>query len=101
MPIYEYQCEECEQRTEAIQRLDEPPLELCPHCGGRLRKLMSAPAFQFKGTGWYVTDYADKKKDTKSKSKGSGKPTSSTKSDAAGSSKDTAKGGSSKASDRA
>lgn len=61
MPIYEYQCEECGQRTEAIQRLDDPPLEQCPHCGGALRKLMSAPAFQFKGTGWYVTDYAGKK----------------------------------------
>ena len=67
MPIYEYQCEHCGQQTEAIQRLDEPPLESCPHCGGALRKLMSAPAFQFKGSGWYVTDYADKgRKDGKS-----------------------------------
>lgn len=67
MPIYEYQCDQCGKRTEAIQRLDEPPLELCPHCGGALRKLMSAPAFQFKGSGWYVTDYADKgRKDGKS-----------------------------------
>jgi putative FmdB family regulatory protein len=60
MPIYEYQCEACERRTEAIQRLDEPPLTICPHCGGPLVKLMSAPAFQFKGSGWYVTDYAGK-----------------------------------------
>lgn len=61
MPIYEYRCETCEKLTEAIQKLDEPPLALCPHCGGRLNKLMSAPSFQFKGTGWYVTDYAGKK----------------------------------------
>ena len=66
MPIYEYQCESCEQRTEAIQGLDEPRLTLCPHCGGPLVKLMSAPSFQFKGTGWYVTDY-------KGKGKGEGK----------------------------
>ena len=49
------------KQTEALQRLDEPPLTECPECGGPLRKLISAPAFQFKGTGWYVTDYARKK----------------------------------------
>lgn len=82
MPIYEYQCEECEQRTEAIQRLDDPPLEQCPHCGGSLRKLMSAPAFQFKGTGWYVTDYADKrKKDSARSAKGESKTSKSSGTD--------------------
>lgn len=60
MPIYEYQCQSCNERTEAIQSFDDPPLAVCPHCGGQLKKLMSAPAFQFKGTGWYVTDYAGK-----------------------------------------
>jgi putative FmdB family regulatory protein len=60
MPIYEYSCEQCEQTTEAIQRLSDPPLVECPKCGGRLRKKVSAPAFQFKGSGWYVTDYARK-----------------------------------------
>ncbi|MDX1642873.1 MAG: FmdB family zinc ribbon protein [Thermoanaerobaculia bacterium] len=60
MPIYEYRCESCGERTEAIQSFDDPPLAVCPHCGGPLKKLMSAPAFQFKGTGWYVTDYAGK-----------------------------------------
>ncbi len=60
MPIYEYRCESCGERTEAIQSFDDPPLAVCPHCGGALKKLMSAPAFQFKGTGWYVTDYAGK-----------------------------------------
>ncbi len=63
MPIYEYQCQSCSQRTEAIQRISDPPLETCDECGGALRKLLSAPAFQFKGTGWYVTDYARKGKD--------------------------------------
>lgn len=58
MPIYEYDCGKCGRRTEAIQRMDEAPLRTCPHCGGRLKKAISAPAIQFKGTGWYVTDYA-------------------------------------------
>ena len=62
MPIYEYKCDSCDQRTEAIQRLDDAPLAICPHCGGALRKLLSAPSFQFKGSGWYVTDYADESK---------------------------------------
>ncbi|MDX1631834.1 MAG: FmdB family zinc ribbon protein [Thermoanaerobaculia bacterium] len=62
MPIYEYECESCGHRTEAIQQLDDPPLTTCESCGGNLQKLISAPAFQFKGTGWYVTDYADKGK---------------------------------------
>lgn len=60
MPLYEYQCESCGRRTEILQRLDEPPATECPHCQGRLRKLLSAPAFQFKGSGWYLTDYARK-----------------------------------------
>jgi putative FmdB family regulatory protein len=60
MPIYEYVCESCGRVTEALQRVDDPPLAECGHCGGPLRKLVSAPAFQFKGSGWYVTDYARK-----------------------------------------
>jgi putative FmdB family regulatory protein len=101
MPIYEYQCEECDQRTEAIQRLDEPPLEQCPHCGGKLRKLMSAPAFQFKGSGWYVTDYADKKKDVGKAGPSRDTSTSSTSSDTSSASKDVGNGDSSKAGDSA
>ena len=62
MPIYEYQCGACGARTEILQRLDEAPLTHCPHCGGPMSKLVSAPAFQFKGSGWYVTDYAGKGK---------------------------------------
>jgi putative FmdB family regulatory protein len=60
MPLYEYSCESCGRRTEALQRVSDPPLAVCPHCGGKLRKLISAPAFQFKGSGWYQTDYARK-----------------------------------------
>jgi len=60
MPLYEYLCEDCGRRSEVLQRLDEPPITTCPHCGGAVRKLLSAPAFQFKGSGWYLTDYARK-----------------------------------------
>lgn len=60
MPIYEYQCRRCAERLETMQRLSDPPLTECPKCGGELKKLVSAPAFQFKGSGWYVTDYARK-----------------------------------------
>ena len=60
MPIYEYQCRDCGNRSEAIQRMSDPPLEVCEDCGGELKKLISAPSFQFKGSGWYVTDYAGK-----------------------------------------
>lgn len=61
MPIYEYKCLQCDRRLETLQRVSEPPLSTCPECGGELKKLVSAPAFQFKGEGWYVTDYARKK----------------------------------------
>ncbi len=61
MPLYEYQCTECEATLEAIQAFSAPPLEDCPECGRpSLKKLLSAPAFQFKGSGWYVNDYARK-----------------------------------------
>jgi putative FmdB family regulatory protein len=58
MPLYEYECEKCGHRFEKIQKFSDPPLDVCPKCGGALHKMQSAPAFQFKGTGWYVTDYA-------------------------------------------
>ncbi|PYS45863.1 MAG: transcriptional regulator [Acidobacteria bacterium] len=61
MPIYEYECKKCNAHTEAIQKLTDKPLTKCRKCGGRLEKLLSAPAIQFKGSGWYVTDYAGKK----------------------------------------
>ena len=58
MPIYEYQCKQCHKRTERIQKFSDPPLTVCPKCGGELEQLLSAPAIQFKGSGWYVTDYS-------------------------------------------
>ena len=61
MPLYEYQCLSCGKRTELLQRMDDAPLAACPQCGGEVKKLFSAPAVQFKGSGWYVTDYAGKK----------------------------------------
>jgi len=60
MPLYEYECESCGDRIEVLQRVGAPPIGVCETCGGEMRRLLSAPAFQFKGTGWYVTDYAKK-----------------------------------------
>jgi len=59
MPIYEYQCDSCKERTEVMQRFSDPPLTACK-CGGSLRKVLSPPAIIFKGTGWHITDYAPK-----------------------------------------
>lgn len=58
MPIYEYQCNQCKERHEIIQSISDTPLTHCPKCGGEMKKLMSAPAIQFKGSGFYKTDYA-------------------------------------------
>ena len=60
MPLYEYQCESCDGRFERIQKFSDPPVEVCPSCGGTVKKLLSSPAIQFKGSGWYITDYAKK-----------------------------------------
>ncbi len=61
MPLYEYQCEKCHHRFEKIQKFSDPAPEHCPSCGaGPVVKLPSSPAIQFKGTGWYITDYAKK-----------------------------------------
>lgn len=60
MPLYEYQCEDCAHRFEELQKFSDAPLTTCPECRGPVRKLLSSPAIQFKGTGWYITDYARK-----------------------------------------
>ena len=61
MPLYEYQCDACGRRFEKIQKFSDAPLEVCALCGkGPIHKLMSSPAIQFKGSGWYITDYAKK-----------------------------------------
>jgi putative FmdB family regulatory protein len=67
MPLYEYECKSCSRRFERIQKFSDPPVEVCPACGGAVRKLLSSPAIQFKGSGWYVTDYAKKAAADKSK----------------------------------
>lgn len=64
MPIYEYQCQKCHEVCEALQKFSDPPLGKCPHCGGKMHKLMSLNAFQLKGSGWYVTDYSGKNSST-------------------------------------
>ncbi len=60
MPLYEYQCKKCGHKFEKIQLFSDPPIKKCPECGGAVEKLISRSAVQFKGTGWYVTDYAKK-----------------------------------------
>ena len=71
MPLYEYECEKCSHRFERIMKFSDPPLEACPTCGGTVRKLLSSPAIQFKGTGWYITDYAKKSSTDGGKNSGS------------------------------
>jgi len=77
VPLYEYECGRCGHRFEKIQKFSDPPVKTCPKCRGRVRKLLSAPAFQFKGSGWYVTDYGRK-----------GAPGTQEKADRAGSEKE-------------
>jgi putative FmdB family regulatory protein len=60
LPLYEYKCLKCGKRTEKIENISGPFLKKCPHCGGKVERMQSAPAIQFKGSGWYVTDYAGK-----------------------------------------
>ena len=61
MPLYEYKCLKCGRKTEKIENVSGPHLKKCLHCGGKVEQLISASAIQFKGSGWYVTDYAGKK----------------------------------------
>jgi putative FmdB family regulatory protein len=93
MPLYEYECKKCGHRFEKIQLYSDKMVKKCPECGGQVEQMISAPAVQFKGSGWYVTDYAKKssspgssgdssskdkdKKDDKPKSDGGSKDTSS------------------------
>ena len=60
MPLYEYRCAKCGAFVEKIKKFSDPPLVTCEKCGGKLQRLVSSPAIQFKGSGWYVTDYARK-----------------------------------------
>src|SRR5688572_4259101 len=77
MPLYEYQCDACAHRFEVIQKFSDAPVDVCPKCGGQVKKLLSSPAIQFKGTGWYITDYA-RKSDSSSPSSSESKPETKT-----------------------
>jgi putative FmdB family regulatory protein len=92
LPLYEYQCDRC-GRFELILKFSDPPLLTCPTCGGEVQKLLSAPAIQFKGTGWYITDYARKSggKESKGGESKSGEGASSSGAKDGASSKDTSK----------
>ena len=87
MPLYEYECESCANRFERIQKFSDPLVDTCPTCGGVVRKLLSSPAIQFKGSGWYITDYAKKggdagrKKEDGKKEDGTNKEKSTSRSD--------------------
>jgi len=85
VPLYDHQCKKCGHRFEKIQKFSDPEIKECPQCGGEVERLLSAPAVQFKGTGWYVTDYAKK-------SGGSTSPASSDKSDKSATSDSTQSG---------
>lgn len=80
MPLYEYECQKCGSVFEVLQKFASPLLTVHDHCGGALKKLLSPPAFQFKGSGWYVTDYArassrpEAKKDTKDEKPAASEP---------------------------
>lgn len=71
MPLYEYQCKKCGHKFEKIQKFSDKPIKKCPECGGPVEQTISAPAVQFKGSGWYVTDYAKKAHAPASESKDS------------------------------
>ncbi len=74
MPLYEYECNKCGRRVEKIQKFSDPILTTCEICGGELQRLISSPAIRFKGSGWYVTDYAKKSSAASSNSSGDSSP---------------------------
>ncbi len=75
MPLYEYECGGCGKRFELIQKFSDPPEATCLLCGGKAHRRLSAPALQFKGSGWYITDYARKSTPGEKSDTGEGKPT--------------------------
>jgi putative FmdB family regulatory protein len=83
VPLYEYQCKKCKHKFEKIHKFSDPPIRKCPECGSPVEKVMHAPNVQFKGTGWYVTDYGGKDKSEKSKPEGSSDKASSEKKESA------------------
>ena len=103
MPLYEYECKKCGHRFEKIQKFSDKMVKKCPECGGQVEQMISAPAVQFKGSGWYVTDYAKKPSsagsssgDSSSKDKQDDKPKSDGASKESSSKDSSSKDGSSK-----
>src|SRR5882757_6755738 len=94
MPLYEYECDACGHRFEKIQKFSDPLEDTCPKCGGAVHKLMSSPAIQFKGSGFYITDYPKGDKGSAPKSDG-GKKAAAEKADASPSAEKSEKSGSS------
>ena len=78
MPLYEYKCVKCGHRFEKIESVTASEIKKCPKCGARAERVLNAPAIQFKGTGWYVTDYAGKNSDSLSKESGESKEAADT-----------------------
>ena len=87
MPLYEYECKKCGHRFERIQKFSDAMVKKCPDCGGKVEQMISAPAVQFKGSGWYVTDYA-KRSGSSSSSDSDGKSDSNKETAESGQSKD-------------
>ncbi len=81
MPLYEYECQSCGHRFEMLQKVADSPLTSCVKCEGKVERLLSSPAIQFKGTGWYVTDYARKGQASSTESESSESPSKTTKSE--------------------
>jgi putative FmdB family regulatory protein len=91
MPLYEYQCQQCSDTVEILQRMSDPPQAHCAKCGGEMKKLISAPAIQFKGSGFYKTDYptsSSRSTDSASKGDSSAKSDSGSKSEGSSSGSD-------------
>ena len=79
MPLYEYKCLKCGRNTEKIENVSGPHLKKCPHCGGKVESVITAPSIQFKGAGWYVTEYGGKKSGDGDKGDKADKPAAETK----------------------
>jgi len=93
MPLYEYECMQCKQRTEKIQKFSDPEITECPHCGGKLERVLSAPAVSFKGGGWYADGYGNAKPSKSGGEKSDSGNSSTAKESSPSSSKDTASSG--------
>ena len=84
MPLYEYECTTCHKHTEKIQKFSDPEITVCPHCGGHLERVISAPAISFKGGGWYADGYGNAKPKSAGDSKGDSKTESKSSKDSKG-----------------